>query len=190
MQTAEQLAAQEIAAGPRLVAASKAEAQSHAEFFRQAQEDDAEFAGSVEGRHAHNMANIACGWIAEDEPRYLADFMPSDPSPAFSVVQIRTTYDRAGHVVSQEQTTVGRFADHKALYRYLFDRSDKPGVLAYFLTLNDRESVRLSKRYNGAEIDFAEIFRMVEGDEAFNAVMEDRAPAQVEELWAAAQVAA
>lgn len=106
----------------------------------------------------------------------------------YSVVQIRITYNRAGHVVSQAQTVVEQFPDHKAMYRYLFERSAKPGTLAHFLTLNDRESVRLTKRYNGAEIDFAEIFRMVEGDDAFNAVMEDRAPAQVEELWAAQQL--
>lgn len=105
----------------------------------------------------------------------------------FSVVQICETYNLRGDVSSTTETPVGEFADALDMYAHVYGNPEiRHG---YLLKLNDRQRVRWEKRFNGERVTFAEIFRMVEGEEAFRAVDEERAPAVNEEDWVAAKLA-
>lgn len=78
---------------PALVEAAKVEAYAHADYFEGVGGTNRDQAAA--NRYGHNLANIACGWITEVEPRYLGEFLaiaapsyvrPAADAPAYDVV--------------------------------------------------------------------------------------------------------
>jgi hypothetical protein len=104
----------------------------------------------------------------------------------FELIERRDTYNRRGDVIRTERRTVATFDDAVAMLAESYRRDPRCGFL---ISLTDRHCVSLQREHNAAPIDFAEIFRIVEGDEAYLAVIEGRAPGQVESEWIAAKLA-
>jgi hypothetical protein len=93
----------------------------------------------------------------------------------------RPTDQRSIREIGRTNVVVGQSADPvEMLAASLATPTRKPGP---------REGVFRLYLHNGLPVDFADIFRIVEGQEAFDAVMEDRAPAVDLESWVASKAA-
>jgi hypothetical protein len=104
----------------------------------------------------------------------------------FTVIQTIRTYNRRGDVIRTDAAEVFASEDVLATVRYRYANARG----GHIVDANDARSISLSTERDGQRIDFSEMFRLVEGDEAYNAVLEERAPAVAEETWIASKAAA
>lgn len=94
----------------------------------------------------------------------------------FSIVKNTANYNTRGDVISTTNETVFESEDLAETMKYRHANS-KGG---YFVSIDNKKCITLRTVHEGAQLSFAEIFRIIEGDEKYQAVMNDMAPAQNE----------
>lgn len=98
----------------------------------------------------------------------------------YRIVQIVDTYDRRGNIARSDKSEVFSSDDVLETVRYRYSKS----ATGYLISLTDNECVRLvTERVDGSVIDFSEIYRIVEGDAAYHAVLNGDAEPVSEEVW-------
>lgn len=104
----------------------------------------------------------------------------------FHVIEITRTFNRRGAVVATAEREVAKFARAIDATAYRFERCPRD---CHWVEINDRRSVTLETRNaEGANIGFQDVFRMVEGEDAYEAVLAGRAPPVAEVTWIASKM--
>jgi hypothetical protein len=104
----------------------------------------------------------------------------------FQVIETTRRYNRRGDVIASSDRVVFETADPIAATRFRYSVAPKCG---HFVSLDNVRGVTLSTVQDGERVTFADVFRIVEGDEAYHAVIEDRAPPVAEATWIASKAA-
>jgi len=105
----------------------------------------------------------------------------------FSIIKVTKTYNKRGDVIATKNETV--FTSWIALETMAYRYANAKG--GCFVSSNRKAGVFLETRdANGERIFFADLFKHIEGEEAFNDVMNGDAPSEVEaeylaRMWAA-----
>ena len=105
----------------------------------------------------------------------------------FSINKVTKTYNARGDVIATKEETVFNSWSALASIAYRYENANGGHVVS----VNDREGVFLeTKDANGDRVFFADLFKHIEGEEAFNDVMNGDAPSENEaeyigRMWAA-----
>jgi len=103
----------------------------------------------------------------------------------FEVVETTRTFKVDGSLKSETTRTVFTSTDPVECLRYRYAKADGGHSVSFIRDV----SVTLTTTRNGQAFGFADLFLLVEGQAAYDAVMNDEAPAQNEGAWLAARTA-
>jgi hypothetical protein len=100
----------------------------------------------------------------------------------FTVRQITNTFNRRGDVIATSTKVLFETPDALDSIRFRYSKSESGCWLGQ---ITDHESNRMETLHNGVRVDFAELFRIIEGDSAYEAVLSGEADSVSEKEWLA-----
>ena len=106
----------------------------------------------------------------------------------FHVYEISRTFNHRGAVVRTDERRLASFEQAVDATAYRFKLEPRG---CHMMSITDKRSISLTTRDDaGAEVSFADVFRMTEGQEAYDAVLSGKAPPVDEVSWIAGKLAA
>lgn len=105
----------------------------------------------------------------------------------FSVIKKTETFNRRGDVINTATALMFTSSDlvETVKFRYSVDPTGGYCVTKAFAGME--KFVTMFTEHNGVKISFAEMYRIIEGDDAYNAVMDEIAPPVNEKEWIASK---